>query len=352
MTSAVRHAVAVGLRCVIGVASLLSCTRSDPAKAASSSAARDGAPVAVGLPRPTFTFTDTRGAPYDFSARTAGRLTFLFFGYTHCPDVCPVHAANLAAALRTLTYADRARIDVVFVTVDPERDSAAALRKWLDAFDPSFVGLRAAAPRVDSLLATLGLGGAIRSAPSTSGEYDVGHPSPVIVFAPDDTARAMYPFGTRQAEWARIIPELLARPPRAGARGIRVEQAFLVRPVGDAQAAIYLDVVNDGESPDYLLGMSADIARSVTLYEQQRSGQGMGSMRMAAVDSFPVPPHAALRLTAGGAHAMAEGLQRAPISGAKVELTLRLSRAGIIRTAARIIDYADIDTTVLRTKRS
>src|SRR5829696_8229321 len=58
-----------------------------------------GAVLDPARPRPAFTLTDTEGRPYDFAAETQGRLTLLFFGYTSCPDVCPVHMATLSAAL-------------------------------------------------------------------------------------------------------------------------------------------------------------------------------------------------------------------------------------------------------------
>ncbi len=169
-------------------------------------------PAAIHLARPSFILHDTKDRPFPFAERTRGKLTMLFFGYTHCPDVCPVHAANLAAAMRSLTYAERQRVAVVFVTVDPAHDSLGAIRRWLDSFDSQFIGLRGDEATVDSIQQALGLGSAIRATSQASGQYEVGHASPVIVFAPDDTARAMYPFGTRQAEWAAIIPRLLAVP--------------------------------------------------------------------------------------------------------------------------------------------
>ena len=162
------------------------------------------------LPRPSFTLTDTRGQPYDFARETRGRLTFLFFGYTNCPDVCPVHVANVASVLHKLSFEDQRRATFVFVTVDPARDSLPALRAWLDHFDKSFVGLRGEASTVDSLMGTLGLPPAIRAAPTKPGGwYEVGHAAPVLVFTADDVAHVMYPFGTRQLDWAEDMPRLL-----------------------------------------------------------------------------------------------------------------------------------------------
>ena len=93
------------------------------------------------LPKPAFVLTDTSGASYDFRKRTDGSLTLLFFGYTSCPDQCPMHMASLGGALHKLPSDLAAKIKLVFVTTDPARDTPTVLRRWLDYFDKSSVGL-------------------------------------------------------------------------------------------------------------------------------------------------------------------------------------------------------------------
>jgi protein SCO1/2 len=104
-----------------------------------------GLDLAQPYQRPTFTLTDTTGAPYDFTARTAGRPTLLFFGYTNCPDVCPTTMADIAVALRTLPRAVVEPLQVVFVTTDPATDNPQVLGGFLRRFDGDlpirFVGL-------------------------------------------------------------------------------------------------------------------------------------------------------------------------------------------------------------------
>src|SRR6185503_11265117 len=116
---------------------LISGCKNSPASTATVRGFELGAP----LPRPSFTLTATDGKPYAFAKETAGKLTLLFFGYTNCPDVCPVHAANIAEIIKDLPWEDRQRVSFVFVTTDPDRDSLPQLRKWLDNFDSTFVGL-------------------------------------------------------------------------------------------------------------------------------------------------------------------------------------------------------------------
>lgn len=167
-----------------------------------------GIVLAEPMSAPAFTLTDTRGRDFHFRAETAGRVTLLFFGYTHCPDVCPVQVANVAAVLDDLPFAQRSRFRVVFVTTDPERDTAERLRSWLDRFDPSFVGLRGEPEEVNRIQEALGLPPAVVQESPDTEKYLVGHASQLLVISPDGRARLAYPFGTRQADWAHDLPLL------------------------------------------------------------------------------------------------------------------------------------------------
>ena len=87
-----------------------------------------------------FALTDPAGQPRTL-ADYRGKAVAVFFGYTQCPDVCPTTLAALAEATRALG-ADADKVQVVFITVDPDRDTAALLAQYVPAFDPRFVGLR------------------------------------------------------------------------------------------------------------------------------------------------------------------------------------------------------------------
>ena len=169
-----------------------------------------GRVLAEALPRPDFTLLDTAGEPYDFLEETRGKATLLFFGYTHCPDVCPVHMGNIAAVLKDLGYERRREVEVVFVSTDPERDSPERIRAWLDRFDPAFVGLRGDRAEIDSIQRSLGLPPSVLEPRSGDGSYAVGHAAQVLAFSPDGPARVVYPFGTRQADWAHDLPLLIS----------------------------------------------------------------------------------------------------------------------------------------------
>lgn len=170
----------------------------------------NGIEVKPARPKADFTLTDTRGRAFPFRDSTDGRLTLLFFGYTACPDVCPVHMANIAAALERLTPGERGQVRVVFVSTDPERDTPERLASWLSNFDSSFIGVRGPIAEVHRIEQHYGLVTSYNDAESAADTaYGVGHAAQILAFTPDDSLRVMYPFGTRQQDWVKDIPRLI-----------------------------------------------------------------------------------------------------------------------------------------------
>jgi protein SCO1/2 len=167
-----------------------------------------GAELPEPFPAPDFTLRDTDGLDFRFRDETAGYLTLLFFGYTHCPDICPVHMANLAAVLGDFLLEQRRRVKVVFVTTDPERDTPEVVREWLDHFDRGFIGLIGDLDTVNEIQASFRLPPAVRQE-MPGGEHIVGHASQVVAITGDGLVRIFYPSGVRQADWAHDLPRLL-----------------------------------------------------------------------------------------------------------------------------------------------
>ncbi len=168
-----------------------------------------GAMLAHPIPRPSFMLTDTHGQPFDFRAKTDDTVTLLFFGYLNCPDVCPVHMANIASVMHNLPYEVTGHLRVVFITTDPARDTPEKLQSWLSNFDPSFIGLRGTPEQVKAIQKAVNVAPAVAAAPDSTGSYEVGHAAQVIAFTRDDSAHVVYPFGTRQADWAHDLPLLV-----------------------------------------------------------------------------------------------------------------------------------------------
>lgn len=119
-----------------------------------------------------------------------GRSTLLFFGFTHCPDICPTTLARLDAATQRLKETDRDDIQVLFVSVDPRRDDPASLRAYTDAFGPQFIGLTGNKAALDELTrryrVTYGYG-----EEDGNGNYEVSHSSAVFAFNEQGKARVL-----------------------------------------------------------------------------------------------------------------------------------------------------------------
>lgn len=152
-----------------------------------------GARVTPPLPKPDLVLTDTSGEPFDILAETEGYLTLLYLGYTHCPDICPAHLLDVAKTLEAMDPALVERIRVVFITTDPERDDAAAIRRWLDLFDERFIGLTIDADTLSALLTTLGMP-QIEKRDLGDGRYAVNHATYLIAYTPDNLGHIVYPF--------------------------------------------------------------------------------------------------------------------------------------------------------------
>ncbi len=152
-------------------------------------------------PKPSFTLIDTAGRPFSFASRTHGKLTYLYFGYTHCPNACPATMAELTYALKRQPASVRRRVEVVFVTVDPRRDTRRVLRAWLDHFSRSFVGLTGNVRQIEAAERASGV-------PYVPGEVTT-HSSMVLPYSPDDFAHVVYTQGFRPDDYAHDLPLLL-----------------------------------------------------------------------------------------------------------------------------------------------
>ena len=183
-------------------------------------------------PRPDLTLPTTGGDVFHLGDRPEDEVTLLFFGYTHCPDLCPTTMADLALARDMLPPEIRDRVQVVFVTEDPARDTPAALREWLDRFDPEFTGLIGGNDDTAAALRELYLPESAQVAdPSTAivhphedgehaaehhehdgdghshGDYGVDHAGAVYAWGPDGRS-VVYTGGTTAEQYAEDLTRL------------------------------------------------------------------------------------------------------------------------------------------------
>jgi len=155
------------------------------------------------------TLTDTSGAPFSLTDSTDAPLTLVFFGYTHCPDICQTVMAGLASAMTRLDDAEREQVDVVFVTTDPARDDEQTLRTYLDRFDPSFIGLTGDLETITEIASSVSVY-VEKGKKLPSGGYEVDHGTPVVGITADDRAPLVWTVGTSSAQIAEDIAKELA----------------------------------------------------------------------------------------------------------------------------------------------
>lgn len=140
-------------------------------------------------------------------ARFRGKLVLMSFGFTHCAAVCPTTLATLAEARRALGPA-AADLQVLFITVDPERDDAAVMKRYVSAFDPGFIG---GTGTPEALAAVRRAYGISANKVPMAGGYAVDHTSSIFLIDREGRLRAMMPYGRPAKDYVHDAKLLLAK---------------------------------------------------------------------------------------------------------------------------------------------
>jgi protein SCO1/2 len=175
--------------------------------------ARDFAPTVevatvLDMPRPlpAVSLTDSNGQPFALADLT-GRYTLLFFGFTNCPDVCPLTLAVIAEALQELRQGPADLVpEVVFISIDPNRDSPARIRAYLGGFDPGFIGATADETTLAPLLEALSV--TVHKEIHGDETYNVVHNGTIYVL--DDNSRWTAIFGGSQHNADTVVSDYRA----------------------------------------------------------------------------------------------------------------------------------------------
>ena len=193
------------------VATLVGCDSSVPIASdepgiSATRASFRGVELASPISMPSLTLETTDGKPFNLVTDTTHPVTLVFFGYTNCPDVCPLVMSDLTLAYAELPSDVRDQTQVLYVTTDPARDTRSVLRSYLDGYNSAFVGLTGRLRRIAAAAADLGV--AITGTKALpSGGYEVGHGAQVIGFS-HETAPVIWTPGTSVADMAADIETL------------------------------------------------------------------------------------------------------------------------------------------------
>jgi protein SCO1/2 len=166
-----------------------------------------------GAASPTFELVDTEGTPRTLNDYR-GRIVVIFFGFLHCPDACPAGLFKLAQVMKQLGQ-DASRVQVLFITLDPERDTPAALRHYTSAFNPRFVGLTGTSIQVDQAASNFN----VQYARVPLGtDYTIDHSTGIFVFDAVGHLRLVGAVNSPVADFVHDITALAAEPSAPGQR--------------------------------------------------------------------------------------------------------------------------------------
>lgn len=154
-----------------------------------------------------FTLTDQNGQPFSL-AEQRGNVVLLFFGYTNCPDICPATLSDMQLVLNRL--GDKAsNVRVVFITVDPERDTVEKLQRFTARFDERIVGLTGDSPQLVAVYQAYGAGATRRELPNSALKYAMDHTATTTVIDKTGQRRLLFGFGSPVEDMTSDIQALL-----------------------------------------------------------------------------------------------------------------------------------------------
>lgn len=142
---------------------------------------------------PDFTLTDFEGRPFHLSDHR-GKVVILFFGFTNCPDMCPAALSDMAAARRKLG-ADAEKVQGIFVSLDPDRDTPERLKRYVTAFDPTFIGVRGSETELAPVVQDYGVTYMRRDLPDSALGYTIDHSTFIYVIDAAGRWRLLFTHG-------------------------------------------------------------------------------------------------------------------------------------------------------------
>ena len=286
------------------------------------------APVVDLPPKPiSFSLTDQDGRAVT-EATYRGRWMLVYFGFTNCPDVCPLAMIYATDFLNSLGAA-ASSLQVVFVSVDPARDTPDMLKEYLGNFDSRIVGLSGVDQKVAE--AAQAFGAYYREEP-VGYTYTMDHSTAFYLVNPEGgLLRAFAPQNVGDDVTDEIKKTMKTA---ANDAGIVVTQAWMRASIGKVTAtAAYATIENHSGKDDRLLSVSTPAAGSAELHEKI---DDKGIMKMRPVTALTVAQGKTVELNPGGMHIMVTGLKDPLKAGDKVPLVLRFENAGEITVQADV----------------
>jgi protein SCO1/2 len=303
-----------------------------------------GAVIVPATRAPDFTLTTHTGNAFRLSEQR-GKVVVLYFGYTFCPDVCPTTLMEFKK-IRARLPRENDRVQFVFVTVDPERDTPTKLRDYLAVFDPAFVGLTGTMAELEPVWHAYGVYRA-KVPGSSAMAYTMDHSARVYVIDANGDLRVTYSYGEDADNIAQDLTHLLGErysvspsstsPIADGAvtlGDLKIENAWVRAVPAGMTSGVFLTITNHGAQPDVLIAAQSPVAHMVEVHQTKMEND---VMKMSPVDRIAIPAGQTVELKPGGYHIMLMNINKTLTAGDRVPLTLKFERAGEIKLEAIVM---------------
>jgi protein SCO1/2 len=290
-------------------------------------------------PPPAADFAGTNWDGEAFTLRALrGRVVVLSFGYTSCPDVCPATLSRMKA-LRARLGRRAEDLAVVFVTVDPLRDSVSRLAGYVPSFDRAFYGVHLLGEPLVALKAAYGIAATKRE--GGGGQYYVDHSGVFLLIDAAGRLRTRLPLDTTLDDMVADVETLLAEA--GDGRSVVIEDAR-GRRMGTG-AVLYMRIVNPGPEADRLLAVETTGSGTAEIHETVIEGEMV--RMLARPEGFTVPAGSSVELRPGGIHVMLVGMEEARARAEPLTVRLRFERAGPVEIHVPITGIGwDVDQDV------
>jgi protein SCO1/2 len=288
-----------------------------------------------------FTLTNHHGANTQLSD-FKGKVVVMSFGFTSCPDICPVTLNQLKRLMNNLGD-HSGELQNLFVTIDPKRDTPNVLKEYMEYFDPSFIGLTGKLDEIKNV-ARQYHSSFKRHNLSSKDEYVFGHTLSVFLVDQEGRLRGHYKIAS---EFKRLLKDVEILVYSKGIKKqltplkeetaealLEVEGAWVraLPPTVNSTVA-YMTILNKSNKADQLISIRSPLAKLTEVHESYTQN-GMGLMRR--IDDVVIPANGSLKLEPRGFHAMMMDIKKVPKEGEKIPLILSFRHAGDVSV------YADV----------
>lgn len=295
-----------------------------------------------------FSLTDHNGKMANLSDYQ-GKVVVMSFGFTSCPDICPVTLNQLKQVMNKLD--DRSgELQNLFISIDPKRDTPSVLKEYMGYFDPTFIGLTGKLDEIKNVSRKYHSSFKKHNLKSKD-EYVFGHTVSVFLIDRQGRLRGHYKIATEFKRLLKDVQTLVFAPPAkkqvklskgvAAKPNLKIEGAWVrALPPTVSSTVAYMNIFNKSDNADRLMGIRSPLANVTEIHESYTEGD-MALMRR--VEDVIIPANGVLKLEPRGLHAMMLNIKKRPQEGSKIPLILSFKNAGDVRVYAEVKKGAGMD---------